>query len=189
MQLCSLSLVLAGASLSAGGCGGKVIVDDAGNSSTPTTSTTSGGMSCLGVLNLKLDGAKGGTLLTSLCDTNWNPLMSTTPSGYLLEGGPPPGGVALRVDACTGPNAGSQGVHIDVPGANGTGKFMGAVTYMDGHGGIWKAGSAPITIGVVGAVGQYIQGSVITNVTGAASGTHALNVEFSVCHLPDEQSP
>src|ERR1700679_2649777 len=108
MHVCSLPLLLAGASLLAGGCGGNVVVDAAGNIGAPATSSVStgagggtsttsasaassttssttssgtGGMPCIGVFNLKLDGAKGGTLLTSLCDTDWNPLMSTTPVG------------------------------------------------------------------------------------------------------------
>jgi hypothetical protein len=66
---------------------------------------------------------------------------------------------------------------------------MGDVTYTDGHGATWKTGGALITIVDVGAVGQYIQGSFDADVTGQASETHALNVEFSVCHVPDEQVP
>ena len=210
MPVRSLSLMLGAASLLAGGCGGNVVVDTPGNGGSPTTTTTttsssaagttsttssaatttssaSGGMPCIGTFNLTLDGDNFGTLLTSVCDAPWNPLMSATPIGYLLEGGPPPGFSDLHVDACAGPVSGSKGVHADAPGAGTPGEVMGKVTYTDGNGGTWTGG-APITIVDIGVVGQQIQGSFNTTVTNGGDA-HALSVKFSVCHVPDEEAP
>ena len=207
MDARTLSLVLASTSLFAGACGGNVVVDTEGNGGAPTTSSAStavsgtsttsaasttssgtGGMSCIGVFNLKVDGAGAGTLLTSACDTPWNPLMSATPIGYLEEGGPPPGFADLHVDACAGPISGSEGVHVDAPGAGGQGEFKSKVTYTDGNGGTWT-GTALITIVAVAAVGQPIQGSFDVTVTNGTMATHTLSVKFSVCHVPDEEAP
>jgi hypothetical protein len=201
MRARSLPLIFAGTSLLAGACGGNVVVDTEGNGGAPTTSSAStaasgpattsggtGGMPCIGVFNLKVDGANDGTLLTSACDAPWNPLMSATPIGYLEEGGPPPGFLDLHVDACAGPISGSEGVHVDAPGAGGQGEFMSQVTYTDGHGGTWTGG-APITIVAVSAVGGPIQGSFDATVTNGAAVTHTLSVKFSVCHVPDEEAP
>jgi hypothetical protein len=212
MHICSLSLMLGGASLLAGGCGGNVVVDTAGTGGAPTTSSAStaaggtsttsassssaasttssgtGGMPCIGVFNLRLDDATVGTLLMSVCDAAWNPLMSATSIGYLEEGGPPSGFTNLHVDACAGPASGSEGVHANAPGAGAAGQFMGKVTYTDGHGGTWT-GNAPIVVVDIGSVGQPIQGSFDATVTNGSAATHALSVEFSVCHVPDEEAP
>ncbi len=161
----------------------------ASSTASSATSGGAGGMPCIGVFNLRVDDASVGTLLTSACDAPWNPLMSATPIGYFEEGGPPPGFTDLHLDACAGPTSGSEGVHVDAPGAGGQGQFMCSVTYTDSQGGTWKTGGAPITIVDVGPVGQYIQGSFDTTVTDGAAETHALHVKFSVCHVPDEEVP
>jgi len=134
----------------------------------------------------------GSTVLTAECaSASWNPSGATTPSGYLLHGGPAPGLSTLFLNGCESGAANSRGITLEVPMVTAATTYSsGAVTYTDAQGAQWTSPQSELDITALGAVGQPITGFFSAGLIHPPSQTVLqVQVNFQVCRLQDEDVP
>ena len=120
----------------------------------------------------------------------WKP--STTPVGYIMQGGPPPGESNLDIFGCVSDATGSQGISITVPGVTGPGTFTdGTADYTEAGGGTSSDnGALKVVITTLGAVGDTITGTLSGALTHPPSLIATeITGTFSVCRVGDQNVP
>ncbi len=162
-----------------------------GSTSSSTTSSSTGGTGCVGSVDLTVAG-QAVHLGTNCASDGYDPSNSMTPSGYLLEGGAPPGASTLMTYGCVSETAGAQGLALSVPNVKAAGTFTtGTLTYTDANGKVWSnSGGFSVTVTTLGAEGDTIVGTVSSGIISPPSQVALqLTGSFTVCHTADELTP
>jgi hypothetical protein len=205
------------ASVVLAGCGGNVVVDGTSGTTTTastttgttfttgttgTTGTTTIGTTTIGTTTTVPFACGGGSIslavdsgpmseLPWICnDPPWNPGQSTTPIGYLVQGGPPPGVSIFNLLGCMTNAPGARGIHVQAQNVMGSGNFNDvSVTYDDGNGTTFTsvAGKSELELNLV-PLGLWLTGS-FDSLVAAGGQSHWVSGGFNVCHAPDEQLP
>jgi hypothetical protein len=162
-------------------------------SSSSSTGSSSGDGGCTtGSIELVLDFGAPETL-SSACMGSWNPKNVPGAEGYVIAGGPPPGGYDLFVVGCASNAAVSEGLLLEASAMTPGTYTTGMVQYTDPGGSQWAYPIGPfkITYTKLGMVGDTIEGTFAATVTHVMNGNaaHQLEGSFVVCHQPDELLP
>ncbi len=145
----------------------------------------------MGSVDLVVGNAAPLHLPSDCASDTWNPSMSTTPAGYLMQGGPPPGASTLDGFGCVSKAVASEGLSFSVAGVKAPGTFTsGTATYTDAQGANWVSGAFNLTVTKLGAVGDTIEGSLTATVTHPPSlVAQSISATFKVCHIEDQDVP
>lgn len=125
----------------------------------------------------------------SICNGSWGSLSTSSAVAYEVAGGTVFNGLAI--DGCATGLPSSQGLVLDINGAQGTGTYTaGSTTYTDSSGNTWGSPEDPFSVMIsqFNPPGGVIEGQFTVFAGNAADAGYSLSGTFHVCRVQDENT-